>query len=101
MFALISGTSTLIPKSFGPISTSEPTSPWVPTGPRGPTGACGPYAFSSAEGVISKLPTINAMNAWIMLVAIAGIGVFIGELFYELDPSLGENSAARAKDDTH
>jgi hypothetical protein len=40
------------------------------------------------------------MNAWLMILAIAVIGVVIGKLLYELNPSLWENAAARVEDDT-
>jgi hypothetical protein len=35
-----------------------------------------------------------------MLLAIAVIGVVVGKLLYELNPSLWENAAARVEDDT-
>ena len=40
------------------------------------------------------------MDAWLMIIAIAVIGVVIGKLLYELNPSLWENAAARVEDDT-
>jgi len=40
------------------------------------------------------------MDAWIMIFAIATVGVVIGKLLYELNPSLWENAVARFEDDT-
>jgi len=40
------------------------------------------------------------MNAWIMILTVAVIGIVGGKLLYELNPSLWENAAARVEDDT-
>ena len=40
------------------------------------------------------------MDGWLMILAVAVIGVVGGRLLYELNPSLWENAAARVKDDT-
>jgi hypothetical protein len=40
------------------------------------------------------------MDAWIMTLAIAVLGVIIGELLYELNPATWKNAAARVEDDT-
>jgi len=39
------------------------------------------------------------MDAGLMLLAVAVIGVVGGRLLYELNPSLWENAAARVEDD--
>ena len=40
------------------------------------------------------------MDAWLMILVIAAIGVVAGKLLHELNPSLWENAAARVEDDT-
>jgi hypothetical protein len=40
------------------------------------------------------------MDAWIMIFTIAALGVVIGKLLYELDPSAWKSAATRAEDDT-
>jgi hypothetical protein len=40
------------------------------------------------------------MDAWIMILAIAVLGVVIGKLLYELNPAAWKSAAARFEDDT-
>jgi hypothetical protein len=40
------------------------------------------------------------MDAWLIIIAIAVIGVVIGKLLYELNPAVWKGAAARIEDDT-
>ncbi len=40
------------------------------------------------------------MDAWPTILIVAVIGIVVGKLLYELNPSLWENAAARFEDDT-
>jgi hypothetical protein len=42
----------------------------------------------------------SGMDAWLVILAIARIGVVIGRLLYELNPAAWKNAAERVEDDT-
>jgi len=40
------------------------------------------------------------MDAWLMMIATAVVGVVIGKLLYEVNPSVWKSAAARVEEDT-